>query len=72
LLGLSLTACHHHKNDGGGVAVVPPVQPAAFEAQFGQGFAAAYQQSPNSEPRAVATGDVIPVSATADPVAIPK
>jgi hypothetical protein len=71
LVGLAVSACTDHKS--GGTAVVTPLPPpAAFETQFGPNFALAYQANANSEPRAVSASDVIPLSLTAEPTALPK
>ena len=39
---------------------------------FGSKFAMDFEASPNSEPAAVASGDIIPVSLTTEPVQFPK
>ena len=66
----ALAAC-----GGGGIKVKPGgpgAGPAAkLEDSFGAGFAAAFQQGPNTDPREPAAGDVIAVSATTDPVPVP-
>jgi hypothetical protein len=70
LMAVSLSACKSNKKT---VDVTPPVTPPAkFEAQFGAAFATAYQGTANSEPKDVATGDVIAVNPTAEPVALPS
>jgi hypothetical protein len=69
LLGASLTAC----SGGGGGSTTTVTPPAAkFEAQFGSGFATDFQANNNSEPHAVAVGDVVPVNQTAEPVPLPS
>ncbi len=69
LLGASLSACG---GGGGPGATVTPPPPARFDAQFGANFSTDFQASNNSEPHAVAAGDVIPVSLTAEPVPLPS
>lgn len=72
LLGVSLSACFGGGGGGNGnVTVTPPVAAAKFEDQFGGKFATAYRGGANTEPADVAAGDVIPVSATAEPVPFP-
>lgn len=75
LLGIGLAGCGSSRSGvmgGGGDVGGTPAKPLAFEDQFGaNGFAPAYRAQPNSEPRDVAAGDVIPVNATAEPVPLP-
>ncbi len=69
-LGAALSACGG--GGGGTTTVTPPTPPARFDAQFGAGFSTDFQASNNSEPHAVAAGDVIPVNQTAEPVPLPS
>lgn len=61
---------------GGGTdspAVTPPpvVVPAAkLEDQFGTNFGIAYRNNPNTDATDPASGDIIPLSLTTDPVTI--
>lgn len=70
-LGLLLSACGGG-GDGPSTTVVTPTPPVRFDAQFGANFSTDFQASNNSEPHAVAAGDVIPVSLTAEPVPLPS
>lgn len=67
LLACGVAAC----GGGGGSASSPPavITPAAkVETLFGSKFAMDFEAAPNSEPAAVAMGDIIPVSLTTEPV----
>jgi hypothetical protein len=67
LLGAALSAC----GGGGGNTTVVAPPPPKFSAQFGANFSTDFQASNNSEPAAIAPGDIIPVSPTAEPVPFP-
>lgn len=69
-LGLLLSACGGGKSSN--TTVTPPPPAARFDAQFGANFSTDFQApSATSEPHDVASGDVIPVSLTAEPVPLP-
>ena len=69
--GLLLSACGGG-GDGPNTTIGTPAPPARFDAQFGAKFSTDFQApSATSEPQAVAAGDVIPVSLTAEPVPLP-
>lgn len=71
-LGLLLSACGGG-GDGPNTTITTPTPPARFDAQFGANFSTDFQApSLTSEPHAVAAGDVVPVSLTAEPVPLPK
>lgn len=70
LATLGLAACGG--GGGGGMTVVTPPPPsAALEDAFGAGFATSYRANPNTDPREPAAADIIAVSPTTDPVAVP-
>lgn len=48
----------------------PVVVTARQEDKFGVAFGMAFRADPNSEPRAVADGDIIPISFTDEPIPI--
>lgn len=66
-VAVALTAC----GGGGGVVAVPVPPAPKLEAAFGAGFATAFQQGANTDPREPAAGDVVAVSLTTDPVPVP-
>ena len=68
LAAAGLSACG---GGGGGGGTTTSPAPAAFAAQFGTGFGAAFGASANSDPRDVASADVIAPSLTAEPVTLP-
>jgi hypothetical protein len=70
LTGTLLSACGGG-GDGPNTTVTTPPPPVRFDAQFGANFSKDFQASPNSEPSAVAAGDVVPVNQTAEPVPLP-
>ncbi len=70
LSGASLSACER-KSESDVLANDPfAVRSTAMEDQFGKGFGKAFRADPNSEPRNVVEGDVVPVSLTGQPVEI--
>ncbi len=70
LTAAGLSACGG-SNNGGSTTVTPPAA-AAFEDQFGSsGFGPSFRIGRNSEARDVASGDVVAINVTAEPVALP-
>lgn len=67
IAGVPLSACGKQADSGGDFDTFD-VAAKRSEDQFGQGFGEAYRADPNSEPRPVAEGDVVPVSMVAEPV----
>jgi hypothetical protein len=70
LLGAALTACGSDGTSASNNTTVVLPGPAKVETQFGPNFALAFQADPNSTPRAVASGDIAPISLTAEPLAV--
>ena len=68
IAGVPLSACGKQADSGSGDFETFDVAAKRSEDQFGQGFGEAYRADPNSEPRPVAEGDVVPVSMVAEPV----
>ena len=52
---------------GGGTVVVTPPPPADANAKFGAQFAADFKASPDYDPAAVSSTDIVPVDPSADP-----
>lgn len=72
LLCLTLSACGGGGGGGDGGVVTPPPPPSAkLEDGFGGPFGTAYRAGNNTDPRDPASGDVVAVSATTDPVPVP-
>ena len=70
LAGASLSACNRKADgDAAGNRMVGSSS-ARPEDKFGKKFGEAYRASPNAEPARVADGDLVPVSLTAEPVAV--
>ena len=70
MVGTLLCACHR-QSDSDVLAGQPLASISARpEDRFGEGFGKAFRADPKSRPMTVKPGDVVPVSLTADPVAI--
>jgi hypothetical protein len=65
-VGVALTGC-----GGGGGSTAPTPVTTTFEDQFGLGFGSDFAANPNSQPAVPSTSDIIAVSLTAQPVALP-
>lgn len=70
LVGASVAGCERTPSDDAPVADPFAQKSARTEDQFGKGFGKAYRADPKSEPAPVVKGDLIPVSHTAEPLAI--
>jgi hypothetical protein len=68
--GLSLAGCGG--GGGGGSAATAPPLVIPFEAQFGTGFNTDFAASPNSQPATPSASDIVAVSLTTQPVALPS
>ena len=70
LIGASLVACNRERDED--VLANDPLAASSArpEDHFGKGFGRSFRADPKSEPARVADGDVIPVSRTAEPIAV--
>lgn len=70
--GTALSSCGGNGN-GGQTAVTPqptPTTATAQETNFGTAFGVDFRATANSEPAAVADGDIVPVNLTTEPAPI--
>lgn len=68
LASAPLSACGKQADRGADRFETLDVAAKQSEDQFGLRFGEAYRADPNSEPKSVAEGDVVPVSMVAEPV----
>ena len=68
LASAPLSACGKQADSGADRFETFDVAAKHSEDQFGEGFGEAYRADPNSEPRPVADGDVVPVSMVDEPI----
>jgi hypothetical protein len=71
-LGLAVAACGGGGGGGGSDKVTSPplVITTPQEDKFGAAFGTAFRASPDSEPKVVNEGDIVPVSWTTEPIDI--
>ncbi|MEO7365531.1 MAG: hypothetical protein ABIW03_04350 [Sphingomicrobium sp.] len=71
LNGMLLSGCGKQSQAAGNDLVLQPSRDIGLSgAKFGKAFEKAYLASPNSEPKSVHKGDVLPLSLTAEPIMI--
>jgi hypothetical protein len=68
---IALGACDDYGDDGYTSPPPPPPPPARLEDQFGARFGTAFRANANAEPIDPMAGDIIALSLTTDPIAIP-
>jgi len=68
LASAPLSSCGKQADSGADRFGTFDVAAKRTEDQFGKGFGEAYRADPNSEPKPVAEGDVVPVSMVAEPI----
>lgn len=66
---LALAACGRSSSHGS-TTISPGAPATAQEDQFGAAFGTDFRAAANSEPAVVNSGDIVPVSATTEPVTI--